>query len=375
MKSRAGTRGISSSISPAFFNQWWTSAELRFFNEQYDIYARTQSVSDSISKWMTDAMILAIPATGIYTFPSDFNLLHVDSMSAYLPATGTSIASFKTLVPGSAYTNGTFSNRALTGGTGTGASATIIIAGGVVTSVSITAIGTGYAVNDVLSATLAGGTGFSITVASLCGNTPYKVKRVEKSRLAANLSSTYDAPNSEFPIYTQFSGSFQFYPIDINIASTVILQQPAWSFWAYKLQGYISTLTGLVGGSGYVNGTYSNVPLTGGRGNSALATITVAGGAVTSVVLTNPGKLYAVNDVLSALAANIGGSGAGFSVTVSSLVAGTIRPIYDSASSVQPRWNSDDISTIIDLALADYAINSRDREVAGFSENAQKSQQ
>jgi len=53
---------------------------------------------------------------------------------------------------------------------------------------------------------------------------------------------------------------------------------------------------------------------------------------------------------------NIGGTGAGFSITVSSLVAGTVRPVYDANNSVQPLWNNDDISTIVDLALQDATI-------------------
>jgi len=68
---------------------------------------------------------------------------------------------------GSAYTNGTFTNVALTGGTGSGALATIVVAGGVVTSVTITFRGVNYVVLDFLSAALAGGTGFSLQVATV----------------------------------------------------------------------------------------------------------------------------------------------------------------------------------------------------------------
>ena len=68
---------------------------------------------------------------------------------------------------GSAYTNGTFTNVALTGGAGSGALATIVVAGGVVTSVTITFRGVNYVVLDFLSAALAGGTGFSLQVATV----------------------------------------------------------------------------------------------------------------------------------------------------------------------------------------------------------------
>ncbi len=207
------------------------------------------------------------------------------------------------------------------------------------------------------------------------GNTPYPVKRVEKNRIAKNLSSTYDYPTNEFPIYTQFSQTLQFYPINLLIAEMVYLKQPVWSLWGYTLNGYIATLTGLVGGSAYTNGTYTNVPLTGGAGNGALATIVVSGNAVTSVTLTNPGKIYINGNVLSAAAANIGGTGTGFAITVSSLVPGTIRPVYDPTTSVQPKWNDDDISTIVDLALNDAAIASRDKELTNFADKTAQIQQ
>lgn len=68
---------------------------------------------------------------------------------------------------GTGYTDGTYDNQALTGGTGTGATANIVVAGGVVTSVVINGHGTGYTVADVLSAALPAGSNFAITVDSL----------------------------------------------------------------------------------------------------------------------------------------------------------------------------------------------------------------
>jgi hypothetical protein len=69
------------------------------------------------------------------------------------------------LTAGAGYTNGTYTDVALTGGTGTGAKATIIVSGGAVTSVTITAPGTGYTVADVLTYALpGGGTNFQIVL-------------------------------------------------------------------------------------------------------------------------------------------------------------------------------------------------------------------
>ena len=67
---------------------------------------------------------------------------------------------------GTGYTNGTYTNQALTGGSGSGATATIVVAGGVVTTVTIYAKGDGYTVGNTLSAALPAGAGFVVTVAT-----------------------------------------------------------------------------------------------------------------------------------------------------------------------------------------------------------------
>ena len=76
-----------------------------------------------------------------------------------------------TLVGGTLYTNNTYTNVTLTGGSGSGAKATIVVSGGSVTSVTITTPGNGYVVGNTLSATAASiggtGSGFSINVATI----------------------------------------------------------------------------------------------------------------------------------------------------------------------------------------------------------------
>lgn len=85
------------------------------------------------------------------------------------------------------------------------------------------------------------------------------------------------------------------------------------------VQSPVATLGAITAGSGYTNGTYFNVPLTGGSGTGALATVTVAGGVVTAVTVTKGGAFYTVGNTLSAAASTVGGSGTGFSVPVATV--------------------------------------------------------
>jgi len=85
------------------------------------------------------------------------------------------------------------------------------------------------------------------------------------------------------------------------------------------VQGVITTLGTITGGSAYNNGTYFNVPLTGGSGSYAYATITVSAGVVSNVTLVNGGSLYVIGDVLSTTNTYIGGTGTGFSIPVSNI--------------------------------------------------------
>ena len=72
------------------------------------------------------------------------------------------------------------------------------------------------------------------------------------------------------------------------------------------------------GGSGYVDGSYLAVALTGGGSSGVTADITVSGGAVTAATINNTTTLedYTIGDVLSANNADLGGSGSGLQITV-----------------------------------------------------------
>ena len=81
------------------------------------------------------------------------------------------VLTLNTLVGGTLYTNGTYTNVTLTGGSGSGAKATVVVAGNTVTTVTLTTAGNGYVVGNTLSATAASiggtGSGFSIKVATI----------------------------------------------------------------------------------------------------------------------------------------------------------------------------------------------------------------
>jgi hypothetical protein len=85
------------------------------------------------------------------------------------------------------------------------------------------------------------------------------------------------------------------------------------------VQGVITGFNTIVAGTGYNTGTYNNVPLSGGSGTYATATIVVASGGVTSVTINDGGSLYVTGNVLSTSNTYLGGAGGGFTVTVSSI--------------------------------------------------------
>jgi hypothetical protein len=84
---------------------------------------------------------------------------------------GGEVLTLGTVVGGTLYTNGTYTNVTLTGGSGAGAKATVVVSGGSVTTVTITDGGNYYLAGDSLSATAASiggtGSGFSVPVATV----------------------------------------------------------------------------------------------------------------------------------------------------------------------------------------------------------------
>ena len=74
------------------------------------------------------------------------------------------------------------------------------------------------------------------------------------------------------------------------------------------IKGIVTSYNLTQAGSGYINGIYYNVTLTGGQGTSAVADITVSNNTITSFELVDGGSLYQVGDQLSAPASSLGGT-------------------------------------------------------------------
>jgi len=98
---------------------------------------------------------------------------------------------------GTLYTNGTYSYQALTNvtGTGTGATATIVVAAGIVTSVTINNRGQNYAVGNTLTAALPVGSGFVYTVSTLMNFAPIWQNEIGVDQVT---NTTYNAIESSF---------------------------------------------------------------------------------------------------------------------------------------------------------------------------------
>jgi hypothetical protein len=80
----------------------------------------------------------------------------------------------------------------------------------------------------------------------------------------------------------------------------------------------IDVITILTGGSGYANGSYSNVPILGGSGSGATANFIVSGGIVTIVNEASAGSGYVAGESISVDDSLIGG-GTGFTMEVGSV--------------------------------------------------------
>jgi hypothetical protein len=242
-----------------------------------------------------------------------------DAMSASSALLGNGINTLNTgsLVGGTNYGTGTYTNVSLTGGTGSNAKATVVVGvGGDVTSVTLTARGINYTAADSLSAAAAdiGGVTNGVgTVGSITGGSNYT------NGTFTNVSLTGGAGTGAKATIVVTSNAVSSVTITTKGSNYAVANSLSAS--SASIGSGINTLGTVTGGAAYTNGTYTTVSLTGGSGTGAKATIVVAGGVVTTVTITDRGRGYIASNIMSANSTDIGGTGSGFVVPVSTIYA------------------------------------------------------
>lgn len=123
-------------------------------------------------------------------------------------------------------------------------------------------------------------------------------------------------------------------------------------------------------GSGYVDGNYTNVALTNvsASGASARAFITVSGGSVTGIGVSDEGWGYYAGDTLTASDASLGsGGGSGFQATAAS-VREVDAVFY--GNPVRIRLQNSDTSTAVNQEMGAILFGVRDTSTGGSGDKA-----
>lgn len=261
----------------------------------------------------------AVSSVTITNVGSGYTVSDAMSASATLLGNGINTLNTGSLVGGTNYGTGTYTNVSLTGGSGSNAQATVVVGvGGDVTSVTLTARGINYTAADSLSAAasdLGGVTNGVGTVGSITGGSNYT------NGTYTNVSLTGGAGTGAKATIVVASNAVSSVTITTKGSNYAVANSLSAS--SASIGNGINTLGTITGGSAYTNGTYTAVSLTGGSGTGAKATIVVAGGKVTTVTMTDRGYGYIASNIMSANSTDIGGTGSGFVVPVSTIYAST----------------------------------------------------
>jgi len=243
------------------------------------------------------------------------------------------IATFGAITAGSNYTNGTFTNVPLTGGAGTGATADITVAGNVVTGVVINNKGNNYAAANVMSC-LESYIGNGIqTVGTITGGAGYTGSGIATLG-AITGGNTYTNGTYTGVALVSLTGTGTGATADITVAgNAVTVVTLVNKGYGYAVSDTLSALASSIGGTGtgfsvpvatVGNATFTGVALIGGQGINATADIVVStAGVVTGVTIVSRGVGFVANNLMSANASAIGGTGSGFSFVVSAVYAST----------------------------------------------------
>ena len=77
----------------------------------------------------------------------------------------------------------------------------------------------------------------TVSVTHTVSGLDYEVTRVEQDRVSNNLTSSIEAPDDKYPIYTQLRTKLQFYPKNLATATITYLKKPIDMVWGYTLVG------------------------------------------------------------------------------------------------------------------------------------------
>ena len=248
------------------------------------------AIPPNVPPWVAGASVTVgqVYSSGAFTY----RVSTAGTNAATGSGPGTSVGLSGSLAGGSGYTAGTYTNVSLTGGTGSGATATVVVTGSAVTSITLSSVrGSGYSVGDTLSpdTTTGGmgsvGTGSSIKVTSL---------------------GTYSGA------VANGSAAYTLVPVTVQVFNTAILH---WvEAWAPQVRwnmeaGYAGVLTGTFKvwvsspGTSYAPGdTWSSA------GGASGGLVVDSAGRIVGATITNPG--YLTNITGSSISTATGSGGA-----------------------------------------------------------------
>lgn len=179
---------------------------------QYPIMADTTTLPST--QVFIKEYIATSGSVWLYSDTASTQVAALQVISGSTVATGTtvvtdvsnSIKTIGTIVGGSGYTNGTYNATALSGGSGFGGTANIVVSGGAVTSVTIVSRGASYVVGGSLTATIPGGAGFSVPITAVYTQ---GVQMSAAATSSATAELTFSTPPDRIKIYQHEYGTNQ----------------------------------------------------------------------------------------------------------------------------------------------------------------------
>ena len=213
---------------------------------------------------------------------------------------------------GNDYVSGTYTNVPLVGGSGSSGTVDVTVSGGSITNVVPNQVGSGYSQGDPVS----------VATANIGGS------QLTNNFTITNGGSGYTDGNYLGIPFVNTSGSGSGGTANVTVSGGVVtdVQIGGSTGGGYTTSDVltfngsdlsVTVVDGLSiasAGSGYTNGTFNGVSLTGGSGTGLVADLTFTGNALTGAVITAPGGQginYNLSETVSFAAADVGGNSAG----------------------------------------------------------------